>query len=59
MSHAFKLDQSQNDFAKDLDRIFQNLDQPDISKEIEVIAKGDGRIKRMNSYEPPEPFEEI
>ncbi len=59
LSHAFKVDQSKNELANELTQIFENLDSPDISKEIERVSKKRGRLSRSVSYSPPEPYEKI
>ena len=59
LAHAIKLDQSENEFAQELKEIFEDPDYPDNKSKIELISKKQGRISRMVSYEPPEPFEEI
>ena len=53
--HAFKLDQSKNEFANELKQIFENLDSPDISKEIERISKNAGGCRDQYLY-PPNPM---
>lgn len=59
LSRAFTADQSKNEFASELQEIFDNLQEPDITDKIANVSKKQGRISRSVSYDPPEPFREI
>ena len=59
LAHAFRLDHSDNKFAQDLAEIFSNLDLPETKERIKSAAIQEGRMTRMVSYEPPQPYVEI
>ena len=42
LSHAFKVDQSENEFATELKQIFENLDNPNISRKLKKWQKNKG-----------------
>ena len=59
LSHAFKLDQSKNEFANELKQIFENLDTLIFQRKLKGSQKNAGGCRDQYLIIPPEPYEKI